>query len=213
MRSTIKRGKTAFGGTLKKSLTVLAVLATTIVVMTTSSCAYIEGYVYVDGHVLVGADGHRITLRNNPDAENPSWNELKAFVAEDRTDEHPYRYLSFICYDFAEMLHNNAEEAGMRSAYVMVRLGPSVYYPTGVNHALNAFETTDRGLVYIDSTRPPYYRFRNADTVLEVEVGKQYVRWRRFPGTGGWNYPMRATPQELALLSLGVVEEIETIQW
>jgi len=42
---------------------------------------------------------------------------------------------SFVCADFAETLHNNAEKVGIRVAYVTVN---------GI-HALNAFDTTDRG--------------------------------------------------------------------
>ena len=62
-----------------------------------------------------------------------------------------------MCCDFAERLHNNAEMAGIRCAYVYVKLtgytDPYNYgIPYSTSHACNAFETTDRGLVYIDDT-------------------------------------------------------------
>lgn len=91
--------------------------------------------------VIVGADGHRIWLHNNPDARNPTWEELLAFLQNDRTDQHPYDPDSFVCADYAEMLHNNAEKAGVRAAYVCTS-----------DHALNAFNVVDRGLVFVDST-------------------------------------------------------------
>jgi hypothetical protein len=58
-----------------------------------------------------------------------------------------YNDNSFVCADFAEMLHNNAEKAGWRAAWVGIDLAGSEG-----GHALNAFQTTDEGLVYADCT-------------------------------------------------------------
>lgn len=158
-------------------------------------------HVYVDDAVLVGADGHWITLVNNPDATDPAWDELKAFLATDNTDKQTYSLASFVCADFAEMLHNNAEAAGIRAAYVTMQLGPSSYYTMSGGHALNAFQTTDKGLVYIDCTAPIGNYSGSADKIVDVEVGQPYVPESVFPH-GGWYW-----------LSMGVVEEIEVIQW
>lgn len=158
-------------------------------------------YVYVDGGVIVGADGHYITLINNPDATNPTWGGLKSFLASDDTDRQTYSYTSFVCADFAEMLHNNAEATGIRSAYVTIRLGPISYYTISGGHALNAFQTTDRGLVYIDCTAPIVNYSGSADKIVNVEVGKPYIPESVFPH-GAWRW-----------LSMGVVEDIEVMQW
>jgi len=158
-------------------------------------------HVYVDGAVLVGADGHWITLENNPDAIDPTWAGLKDFLASDTTDRQTYSFSSFVCADFAEMLHNNAEAAGIRAAYVVVDLGPSAYYPMSGGHALNAFDTTDRGLVYIDCTAPIENYGGSADKVVSVEVGQPYLPESIFPQVG-WSW-----------LSMGMIEEIEVIQW
>lgn len=72
--------------------------------------------VYVEGAILIGADGHRITLKNNPNAKNPSWAELKTFLLKDNTDSIKYDFDRFVCVDFAERVHNNAEAAGIRAA-------------------------------------------------------------------------------------------------
>ena len=95
----------------------------------------------------VGADGHLVVLVNNPDAKNPTWKELKSFLAVDHTDNLSYVDGSFTCGDFAEVLHNNAEKAGIRAAWVAIDFSSG-----GVGHANNAFNTTDEGLVYIDDT-------------------------------------------------------------
>jgi len=157
--------------------------------------------VYIGGAILVGADGHHITLKNNPEAENPSWDELKAFLLKDKTDSMPYDSDTFVCADFAEMLHNNAETGGIRAAYVSVWLGPSGYFPMSGGHALNAFETSDKGLVFIDCTG--FIEGINADKIVNVQVGKDFIPMSIFPEPGWsdiWD-------------SMGKVKEIETVQW
>jgi hypothetical protein len=157
--------------------------------------------VYVHGGILIGADGHRITLRNNPDAKNPSWAELKTFLLKDNTDSIKYDFDKFVCADFAERVHNNAEAAGIRAAFVSIWLGPCSYFPTSGGHALDAFETTDRGLVYIDCTG--FLSGVNADKIVDVKVGKDYIPQSIFPEPG-WSDTWD---------DMGKVEEIETIQW
>jgi hypothetical protein len=96
----------------------------------------------------VTGDGAPLVLHDNPTAQDPSWAELQSFVLDDDTDEQPYVEDSFVCTDFAAMLHDRAEAEGIRAAYVSVDLADSP------GHALDAFNTTDRGLVYIDCTGP-----------------------------------------------------------
>jgi len=158
-------------------------------------------HVYLDGGILVGADGHYIALENNPDATDLSWAELKVFLLKDNTDSIEYDFDRFVCADFAEMLHNNAETAGIRAAFVAIQLGPCSYYPMSGGHALNAFETTDKGLVYIDCTSSN--QGVNSDKIVEVVAGKEYVPRSIFPEPG-WSDTWD---------SMGKVEKIETIQW
>lgn len=110
-----------------------------------------SGYVYTNGAIECGGDGEPIELINNPDATNPSYAQLIAFIIiEDTTDTNPYiekGAAAYVCADFAEDVHNNAEEAGIRTAWVGIEIEGDEE-----GHALNAFETTDRGLVFIDCT-------------------------------------------------------------
>jgi hypothetical protein len=161
----------------------------------------VKQQVRVDGGILVGADWDPIILYNYPNAKNPTWDELKVFLKQDTTDQQTYIFGSFVCADFAEMLHNNAEAAGLQCAYVTIELGPSSYFPAA-GHALNAFETTDRGLVYIDCTGLlGTGNSFNADKVVKVVEGQQYIPQAVFP-TGGWYWD-----------SMGKVLSIEIIQW
>ena len=103
-----------------------------------------------------------IELVNNPNAENPSWNELMAFIRADTTDSKPYIetfYWSYLCADYARDVHNNAEAAGIRAAWVGID-----FEEGGPGHAINAFLTTDKGLVFVDCT--------GWDAIAYVKIGE-----------------------------------------
>ena len=110
-----------------------------------------RGYIYTNGIIEVGGDGEPIELVNNPNATNPSFAKLVAFINRDPTDKYSYIVgppkVAYVCSDFAEDVHNNAEAAGIRAAWVGIDI-----YGKGNGHAINAFETTDVGLVFIDCT-------------------------------------------------------------
>jgi ribosomal protein L37AE/L43A len=98
-----------------------------------------------------------------------------------------------ICADFAERLHNEAEMAGIRCAYVSVNLSgysdPFDYgIPYNTSHALNAFQTTDRGLIYIDDTgKVGGFGPSNCDKTVDIQLGQQYSPISLFPELG-WSY-------------------------
>ncbi len=134
---------------------------------------------------VVGADGEYIELRNNPDAADPSWEALKLFLEQDTTDQLRYDEATFVCVDFAEMLHNNAEAAGIRAALVTLD-----FEGQATGHAINAFNTTDRGLVYIDDTGSPYFSPCPADKEVAVLAGQAYLPVSIFDCPGyevGWD--------------------------
>jgi len=86
-----------------------------------------------------------------------------------------------VCADFAERLHNNAEIAGIRAGYVSLDLvgytdPANLGIPSNSGHALNVFETVDRGLVFIDSTGPlgGYGPLHGEATTNFLEVGQPY---------------------------------------
>ena len=156
----------------------------------------VHEYVEINHARLVGAEGNYIELSNNPEAHNPTWRELEQFLRQDTTDQYLYNLTSFVCADFAEMLHNNAEKAGIRAAYVCIDLSS---YSEG--HALDAFNTTDRGLIYIDDTGTETGSI-NADKVVNFVNGSEYVPMSIFPNPG----------YESQWDSLGIVTDI-WVQW
>ena len=62
-------------------------------------------------------NGSPIRLWENPQAADVSWEQVKEFVMNDDTNSHTYIPGSFVCADFAALLHNRAEAAGIKAAY------------------------------------------------------------------------------------------------
>jgi hypothetical protein len=84
-------------------------------------------------------------IHNSPDARNVTYGGLMDFILQDKTDQLIYNDARFVCIDFAVAVHDNAELRNISAGVVTCSIG-------GTLHALNVFNTTDRGLVYIDST-------------------------------------------------------------
>jgi hypothetical protein len=81
------------------------------------------------------------------------------FLEEDTTDDNEYVEGEYTCVDFVADLNANAEEEGFRAAYVYMQ------YPGGRAHAVAAFETVNKGLIYIE----PQY-----DDEVKVSLGISY---------------------------------------
>jgi hypothetical protein len=62
-------------------------------------------------------------------------------------------------------VNNNAEAKGIRCAVV------DIFYPDGYGHTIVAFDTTDRGLIYIE----PQF-----DQEVKLEVGRSYSQLNNF---------------------------------
>jgi len=108
-----------------------------------------------------------VSLINYSYAKDPTLEELIAFLKKDDTDDHLYRIDSFVCSNFAELLHNNAEKAGIKAAFVVIE-----FSNTSTPHALNAFNTIDKRLVYVDDTGKGFLETRKEHLSQECEWDK-----------------------------------------
>ncbi|GAG55625.1 unnamed protein product [marine sediment metagenome] len=85
---------------------------------------------------------------------------VKRFLRTDRTDSKKYTS-NFVCFDFAIAVKKNAFERGIRCYYVRL------VFTEPPGHAIVAFNTTDRGLVFFES---------QSDEEMDVDIGVRY--WR-----------------------------------
>jgi len=109
---------------------------------------------------------------NETNVHDPTYAELTAFLANDMTEHHTYTDPTYVCMNFAADLKANATGAGIRCGFIVMNF-------ITVGHAINVFNTTDQGLIFIDQTN-------NGDGfVPEPMVGQQ---WEPYPGAiaAGW---------------------------
>ena len=99
------------------------------------------------GWIAVYTNGSDVVITNHGSTHNPTMAELRAFLKRDRTNGFVYVNESFDCNSFAVTLHDNAEANGIRCGFVTVDFNGSC-----AGHSLNAFQTTDYGLVFVDDT-------------------------------------------------------------
>lgn len=119
---------------------------------------------HIGNTYMIGGDGKLISLVNYNDATNTTYTDVVKFIKADKTDQKKYTS-SYVCSDFAEDVHNNAEKAGIKTAWVTIE------FKSGPGHACNAFYTTDKGLVFIDCTGSPKQK-GSFDKILRLKVGK-----------------------------------------
>lgn len=86
--------------------------------------------------------------------------ELKRFLKQDQVDKKQYIRGTFDCKHFAKELLLSARRKGIRAAFVFIE-----FEGDPIGHALNAFETTDSGLIYVEP---------QGDGVAYLELGKGY---------------------------------------
>lgn len=101
---------------------------------------YDENFRYMNYH-------DSLLFINNNSANDVTYDEILNFISEDQTDKMQYIDHKWNCVNFAQIVHNNAEEKGIRCGLVTIS-----YKDKKTAHALNVFNTTDKGLIYIDCT-------------------------------------------------------------
>ena len=115
--------------------------------------------------------GYKIELRD------PTYQEALLFIESDQTDKHQYGKEKYTCVNFATDFRNNALKAGYRCGYVLVyfpatgHLTKLIDRPNSItnwSHALNCFNTTDYGLIFIEPQE---------DEIVTLTCGQPY--WAR----------------------------------
>jgi len=123
--------------------------------------AYDRGY---DKGYEIGLEaGSRggVATRVRVKLRNPTYKEMREFLTRDETDSNSFIKGEYVCSDFAAELNHNAEVSGIRVAYVRIR-------SEKWGHAVVAFETVDRGLIFVEP---------QSDREIELVIGEPFP-WR-----------------------------------
>ena len=120
------------------------------------------GYIGTQAEAEYNEGGYHLSQNSSTSQEvalkNPTFQELRDFILKDPTNRNKFVLNQYECRHFATEVNNNAEANDLRCAFVL--LG----YDRG-QHAVVAFDTTDRGLVYIEP---------QTDAAIHPEVGGSY---------------------------------------
>ncbi|WP_174591062.1 AN1-type zinc finger domain-containing protein [Methanocella conradii] len=138
------------------------------------------------GAIMVYPNGSRCHITEHRDAKDPTYAQLISFLLNDHTELDTYIPGSYVCENFAIRLHDNAESNLIRAHLVNVE-----FYGQSSGHMIVAFNTVDRGTVYIDDTGNTIeQKMRGCpslDAYVNPAVGQEYIPQYLFPGlAGGW---------------------------
>jgi len=136
---------------------------------------YLDGYSkgYSQGNITGMENGYQIGFKQGLEkgalgdyegwgtfVRNPTHDEVLKFIGEDETDEVEYVEGEFECLDFCMMFRNNAFKKGYISYTVWID-----FVGQSFGHSIIGFNTTDRGMVYLDP---------QLDYFVDLGVGVDY---------------------------------------
>jgi hypothetical protein len=103
--------------------------------------------------------------RSKYELRDPSYNECHEFILDDETNENSYSATTYNCAHYSRDVNNNAEEQGIRCAFVEVIMSGDY------QHALIAFNTTDQGIVFFEpQTDEPVSLIEGSDYWVECVI-------------------------------------------
>jgi hypothetical protein len=136
---------------------------------------YLDGYSkgYSQGNIIGTENGYQTGFKEGLEkgvlgdyegwgtfVRNPTHNEVLEFIQEDETDKLEYVEGEFECLDFCMTFRNNAFKKGYISYTVWIDSEGQSF-----GHTIIAFNTTDRGMVYLDP---------QLDYFVDLGVGVDY---------------------------------------
>ena len=102
---------------------------------------------------------NRLTRGYDYVSNDPTYEMVMEFLADDRTDNKKYDESEYNCTDYSADVKANAADEGIRCAYV------NIYFAGHMGHSIVAFDTTDEGLVFIEP---------QTDDEVDLQVGQRY---------------------------------------
>ena len=102
----------------------------------------------------------RLTIGYGYVLSDPTYLQMKNFLASDKTDPNRYDINTYNCQNFSADVIANAAKLKIRCAFVTVDEESS-------GHAIIAFNTTDRGIIYIEP---------QSDEEVNLRVGRRYYQ-------------------------------------
>ncbi len=119
------------------------------------------------------ANYQRLTAGYGYAVRDPTYDMVMGFLEADPTIDRRYDIDNYNCTDFSADVKANAAREGIRCAYV------NIYFPNLLGHAIVAFNTTDKGLIFIEPQTGGEVDLRVGRSYYEsliLESGQSYFR-------------------------------------
>lgn len=117
-----------------KQVTRIGLIALSVIVITSSMMLFITDHGNIISYSLEQIHGWK----------NPTYQEMQEFIISDETDLHLFKEGSYECKQYCFDVIRNARQQGYRAGYV------TLSNPLGDDHAIVCFETTDKGLCFVE---------------------------------------------------------------
>lgn len=158
--------------------------------------------------------GYNICYYHNyKNASAPTSSAVYSFLVSDNTDKIQYHENNFSCINYAIAVHDNAEKNGLKCEIVIFNNKPfhdlAIKFankllgknkPIG-GHAINVFNTTDKGKIYVDCTQHKGNQ-KNNDYIGKVSNGYYHIS----PISLDMKYN---NTNSYVMKNIGVIEKIE----
>jgi len=119
--------------------------------------------------ILAAGPASTATVPWEADLHPLSWDELVRFIELDHTNWNAYDPDSYVCWNFANDLANNALEDGLQAGLVMVS------FTSEEGHAFVWFDTTDKGRVWIEPQSDFLYPQPAFERAEDIIIGMSYT--------------------------------------
>ena len=109
---------------------------------------------------------------------NPTYKEMVDFINTDTTDTKEYTN-DYVCHNFSMDVIKDAKAQGLEAGYVTIQSTP-------VNHAIVIFQTTDKGIYYLEP---------QADVIfsqIQMDAFLSQGRYKLNNDKGGMNIPLES---------------------
>lgn len=113
-----------------------------------------------------------VSVNQSVTLKNPTFQELRNFVLNDPTHNHPFITNDYECRNFATDMINNAFRQGWLAGFVLI-----CYSPAYGQHAVVAFNTTDRGLIYIEPQTGAAINIKVGGTYQGLVIQQILIAW------------------------------------
>jgi len=119
--------------------------------------------------IISATVAYAIALKRYYNIRDPTYQEALQFICSDQTDKNQYNQ-SYTCINFANDFVNGALNEGYRCGYVIIEFAET-------SHAIVCFNTSDKGLIFIEPQNDKLVTLTTEQPYLDGVVLRFSITW------------------------------------